>query len=168
MPTPPSTAAAIVVRRAGVADVSSLIELMRDFYAESGYPLDGRWAGSAFARLIGEPGLGCVWVAGQEQPPVGYAVLTLRYTMEHGALSGYVDDLFVRPECRRRGVARALLSELIAECKGRGCKAVYVEVGEQNAPAMRLYRQLGLEPFEDGRVLLGGDIEPGASPRAGR
>lgn len=148
----------MIVRPAGLADVVALIDLMREFYAESGYSLDPQWANSAFTHLIGDPGLGCIWVAEQGDLLMGHVVLTLRYTMEHGALSGYIDDLFVRPEYRRRGVARALVSELIAECRLRGCKAIYVEVGDQNVPAMRLYKQFGLEPFQDGRVLLSGKI----------
>jgi ribosomal protein S18 acetylase RimI-like enzyme len=69
----------------------------------------------------------------------GIAVLTLRYTMEHGALSGYIDDLFVRPEFRRQGIARALLSELLDECQRRSCKSIYVEVGDRNVAAIELY-----------------------------
>jgi GNAT superfamily N-acetyltransferase len=59
----------------------------------------------------------------------GHAVLTLRYTMEHGVLSGYIDDLFVKPQFRRQRIARALLSELFDECRRRTCKSIYVEVG---------------------------------------
>ena len=58
----------------------------------------------------------------------GHAVLTFRYTMEHGALSGHIDDLFVKPEFRRQRIARALVSELFDECKRRRCKSIYVEV----------------------------------------
>jgi ribosomal protein S18 acetylase RimI-like enzyme len=153
MPTQP-LATPIALRRAGSADVGVLIDLMREFYAEAGYSVDGQWASSAFTRLIEDPGLGCVWVAWNDKSPIGHAVLTLRYTMEHGASSGYIDDLFVRPEYRRRRIARALLSELIAECRQRDCKAIYVEVGDGNVPAMQLYREMGLERFADGRVLL--------------
>jgi len=149
----------MTVRRAHSADVGALIALMREFYAESGFPLDQQWARGAFTRLIEDPELGCVWLAEHNDAPVGHTVLTLRYTMEHGAPSGYIDDLFVRPEFRRRGAARALLSALIAECRLRGCKALYVEVGDRNTPAMHLYEQMGLKPFQDGRVLLSGEID---------
>lgn len=148
----------MIVRRAGPDDVDTLVELMRLFYAESGFPLEHTWARSAFSRLWDEPALGCVWLAEQEGAAMGHAVLTLRYTMEHGALSGYIDDLFVRSDFRRQGAARALLSELTAECRRRGCRSMYVEVGEQNAPAINLYVEFGLHPFEDGRTLLHGAV----------
>jgi ribosomal-protein-alanine N-acetyltransferase len=78
--------------------------------------------------------------------------------MEHGALSGYIDDLFVKPQFRRQRIARALLSELFAECRRRTCKSIYVEVGDRNVPAIELYSHLGLGPFQDGRVLFHGTV----------
>jgi GNAT superfamily N-acetyltransferase len=123
----------IAVRRATQSDVATLVELMREFYAEANYPLDQEWAEAAFSSL--------------------------RYTMEHGALSGHIDDLFVKPEFRRRRIACALLSELCDECKRRGCKSIYVEVGDRNVAAIELYRRFGLEPFQDGRVLFHGGLQ---------
>jgi ribosomal protein S18 acetylase RimI-like enzyme len=108
--------------------------------------------------LLEHPGLGCAWLAEYRNAPAGHAVLTLRYTMEHGALSGYIDDLFVRPAFRRQGIARALLSELSDECRRRNCKSIYVEVGDRNVAAIELYRRVGLRPFQDGRLLFHGTL----------
>lgn len=135
-------------------DIPALVDLMREFYAESSHTLDRSQAEAAFSRLVETPELGCVWLAERDGAPAGHAVLTLRYTMEHGALAGHIDDLFVRPRFRRHGIGRALLSELSSECESRGCRALYVEVGSDNTPALRLYGQLGLRAFTDGRVLL--------------
>jgi ribosomal protein S18 acetylase RimI-like enzyme len=150
--------APIVVRLAARADVGTLVDLMREFYAEANYPLDQGWAETSFSQLLEHAELGCVWLAECRGVVAGHAVLTVRYTMEHGALSGYIDDLFVKPKFRRQGVARALLSELFAECRRRRCKSMYVEVGERNVPAIELYRHFGLGPFHDGRVLLHGAL----------
>jgi ribosomal protein S18 acetylase RimI-like enzyme len=147
---------AVGVRRATRADIGRLVGLMREFYAEASYPLDRQWAENAFAELLEHPELGCVWLAEHGGVAVGHAVLTLRYTMEHAALAGHIDDLFVRTEFRRQGVGRALLAELMAECRRRDCKSVYVEVGEQNLPAVELYRRFGMQQFQDGRVLMHG------------
>jgi ribosomal protein S18 acetylase RimI-like enzyme len=146
------------VRLAEAGDVGSLVDLMHEFYAESGYSLDRPWAASSFLSLLGDPSLGCCWLACRGSEPVGHAVLTLRYTMEHGGMGGYVDDLFVRPRFRRRGAARAMLAELFAECRARGCRSVQVEAGRDNAAALRLYAEFGLVAHEDGRVLLVGPL----------
>jgi ribosomal protein S18 acetylase RimI-like enzyme len=129
---------------------------MREFYAEANFTLDMKWAEAAFLQLLQQPELGCVWLAKCHDVAAGHAVLTLRYSMEHGALSGHIDDLFVKLEYRRQHVARALLSELFDECRRRACKSICVEVGNRNAPALELYRQYGLAPFRDDRELLHG------------
>ena len=144
----------LAVRRASQDHVDLLVSLMQHFYAEAGYQLNCSWARASFLTLLSEPTLGCVWVAYAQDKAVGHAVLSVRYTMEHGSLSGYVDDLFVEPEYRRRGVARALLSALFEECRARGCKSVQVEVGQSNVAARELYTEFGLAPYRDGRILL--------------
>ena len=153
-----SLRATTVVRRATRSDVGTLVDLMREFYAESNHPLDEKWAELSFSKLLEHSDLGCVWLAECHRVAAGHAVLTLRYTMDHGALSGYIDDLFVKPQFRRQRIARALLSELFDECRRRICKSIYVEVGDRNVPAIELYSHFGLGPFHDGRVLFHGAV----------
>src|SRR5512138_1663164 len=108
------------VRLATRPDIPRLVELMREFYAESSFPLDRDWAGRAFAGLIDEPRHGAVWIIECGGQPVGHVVLSVRFAMEFGGLSGYIDDLFVRPGHRRQGAASAGLDALMAECRHRG------------------------------------------------
>ncbi len=141
-------------RIATAADVPTLIDLMQEFYAESGYVLDRGWAHASFLALLrnkahGETRLMC---AGAEV--AGYGVLTLRFSMEFGGLDACIDDLFVRPAFRRRGLARHALKQLFAECGRRGALAVRVEVGKNNLPAKALYGSFGLRPHDDGRETL--------------
>jgi len=136
------------------SDVPRLVELMREFYAEASFPLDQEWAARAFERLLEEPARGAAWIIEAEGIPVGHVVLSVRFAMEYGGLIGYIDDLFVRPSHRRRGAARAGLDALFAECRGRGCCSVHVEVGIENDAANALYKLYGLAPGEDRRQTL--------------
>lgn len=153
-----SVGADVSVRCATPEDIPALVALMGAFYAESSYPLDNDWASGAFRKLLSNPSLGCAWLAGAGGTAIGHAVLTARYTMEHGASSGYVDDLYVDPDHRRKGVGFALLGMLIRECRVRELASVYVEVGQSNRPALALYARFGLEPVTDGRLLLSGPL----------
>ena len=146
------------IRPATLDDVPALVVLMAAFYAESDYPLDGEWASAAFSKLLSNPSLGCAWLASAGGNCVGHAVLTARYTMEHGASSGYVDDLYVEPEYRRKGVGFALLETVFRECRVRELASVCVEVGQSNRAALALYAKFGLVPVTDGRVLLSGPL----------
>ncbi len=148
----------VLVRRAEVSDLGTLTELMHDFYAEAGYDLELQSAQSSFLGVLTAPALGAVWLAHRGQDAIGHAVLTVRYTMEHGGLSAYIDDLYVRPKFRRQGVAKSLLGALFADSRSRSCKFAYVEVGDTNEPARRLYESLGLHAVRDGRILASGAI----------
>ena len=142
------------IRRATPGDIPALVDLMREFYAEAGYPLDRGWAAAAFSALLGDDSRGAAWLASHEGEPAGYVVLTVRFSMEYGGLDAFIDDLFVRPGCRRLGLGRAALRELFDECGRRGVLAVHVEVGRDNAAAQSLYSGYGLESGGDGRQVL--------------
>lgn len=145
-----------LTRSATAQDISALVGLMSGFHAESGYVLDREAATLAFGRLLANPQFGGAWLASVGKDAAGYVVLTQRYSMDHGAFTAHIEDLYVKPSCRGSGVASALLSTLMEDCRRRECKSVQVEVGHDNAPAVALYRRFGLEPFTDGRILLHG------------
>lgn len=148
----------IQVHRATSADVGSLLALMHDFYAESGFVLNHTSAAAALQSLLSSPALGCIWIARASNVAIGHAVLTVRFTMEHEGLSGYIDELYVQPTQRRLGAGRSLLKELLTECRARHCKALHVEVGKSNAAAIALYAEFGLHPATDGRILASGPV----------
>ena len=56
---------------------------------------------------------------------------------------GYITNVAVRPDCRRQGVAAALLGALGAQGKERGLALPTLEVRQSNAPARALYEKLG-------------------------
>ncbi|HKP74776.1 MAG TPA: GNAT family N-acetyltransferase, partial [Longimicrobiaceae bacterium] len=103
------------VRPATSDDLPALVELMREFYAESDYPLPEENARRTFATLLAEPRLGGVWLMEVDGEPAGHVVLTVCFSMEYGGLRGFVDDLFVRPRFRGRGMAAAGLAALRAD-----------------------------------------------------
>ncbi len=124
---------------------------MREFYAESGYPLEHEWAAGSFARLLGDPARGAAWIAHADTEPAGYIVLVLRHSMEFGGLAGIIDDLFVRPAHRRRGNGALLMEGAFEHCRSLGAVAVEVDAGEDNAAAGALYRRFGLVANDAGR-----------------
>jgi ribosomal-protein-alanine N-acetyltransferase len=84
-----------------------------------------------------------------------------RFRVAHapdGSLLGYliawfiideaeIANLAVLPTARRRGVARALLEEIIAEARDYGISRLFLEVRESNAAARALYASRGFEPI---------------------
>ena len=71
-----------------------------------------------------------------------------------GAVCGYVGsqtvldetdmmNIAVRPDCRRQGIAAALIDELVARLKERGSHILRLEVRQSNGPAIALYNSMG-------------------------
>ena len=140
------------IRPAGPPDVPVLVALMTAFYAESDYPLPPAPAARAFHALLDDARLGGVWLAELDGDAVGHAVLTVGFSMEYGGLRGFVDDLFVRPAHRGRGLAAALLGAVRRRCVDDGVRAVHVEVGRENGAARRVYHRAGFA--DSGHLLL--------------
>ena len=131
------------VDRATPADLDRLVELMAEFYAETSFPFDRPRSRAAFERLLADPRWGSAWLLRWSGEPAGYFVLTLGYSMEYGGPSAFLDDLFVRAAFRGRGLGRAALAAMRAECEARGVRAVHLEVARDNPAAQALYRGAG-------------------------
>lgn len=131
------------LRIATPSDCGLLVELMSEFYGESHYALDRRRAESAFSELLRNEQLGRVWLVELQSEIVGYAVLTLGYSMEYGGRDAFVDDLFIRPAFRRKGLGRMTLAAMRAKSEELGVRALHLEVGRDNASAQALYLRAG-------------------------
>lgn len=84
--------------------------------------------------------------------PAGFAVWFHNYSTFLGRRGLYLEDLFVVPEWRGRGVGRALLTYLAQVAVARNCGRMEWSVLNWNEPALRFYRSLGATPMDDWTV----------------
>ena len=138
-------------RPAQRSDVPLLLRLMQGFYRDTDTPLDAKAAAHALAAVVGDPTLGRVFVIELGAEPAGYVVLSLGFSLEFLGRDAFVDELYVVPEHRGRGLGLAALRELESVATGLGVKALHLEVGPDNESALGLYRRAG---FEDRRHRL--------------
>ena len=131
------------MRPATFSDIPALIDLMTEFYAESGYALDCPLATTAFTTLLADQRLGYVWLIQAESAVVGHVVVTLKFAMEYGGMVACIDDLYVVPAARNKGLSTAALLHIREVCERTGIRAITVEVGADNGPAQAAYRRVG-------------------------
>jgi len=143
---------ALVIQPAAPIDIPELVALMTGFYAEADLTLPTGPAERAFQTLLSDARLGGVWLARIGRTAVGYAVLTVCFSMEYGGLRGFIDDLYVQYEARRQGAGAELLGAVRAAAGERGVRALHVEVGPDNQTARRLYARAGYA--ESGHLFL--------------
>jgi GNAT superfamily N-acetyltransferase len=94
-----------------------------------------RGAGVIFARVAGEA--------------VGFAVWFHNYSTFLSRPGLYLEDLFVLPPWRGRGIGRALLVHLAQMAVERGCGRMEWSVLDWNEPAIGFYKQLGAKPMDE-------------------
>jgi ribosomal protein S18 acetylase RimI-like enzyme len=78
-----------------------------------------------------------------DAPPAGVAQLRFRFSVWAAAPDCWLEDLYVRPEARRRGVASALMEACLERARERGCRRVELDTNESNDAALALYERFG-------------------------
>jgi GNAT superfamily N-acetyltransferase len=82
----------------------------------------------------------------------GFALFFHNFSTFRGQPGIYLEDVFVRPEARGRGIGRALLAQIAKVAVDRGCGRLEWSVLDWNAPAIRFYRSLDALPMDDWTV----------------
>jgi GNAT superfamily N-acetyltransferase len=88
--------------------------------------------------------------AGDE--PAGFALFFHTFSTFLGQRGLYLEDLFVVPEWRGRGLGRLLLSHLARIAVERGCGRMEWSVLDWNEPAIGVYRSVGAVPMDEWTV----------------
>jgi GNAT superfamily N-acetyltransferase len=146
------------MRKANEDDLLLFLELMTEFYGESGYELERNSTTKAFQAILEQPKLGRIWFIQDGSQDVGHVLVTFKFAMEYAGMIACIDDLFVRSPYRNRGLSTAALEEIRTYCKANQLRGMTVEVGNDNAPAQKVYRRIGFETLEN-RQLLGLALE---------
>ncbi len=86
-----------------------------------------------------------VFVAEWEGVAAGFALYFYSYSTWEGHHGIHVEDLYVSPEYRGRGVGKALLSKVAGVAVVEGCSRLEWSVLEWNSPAIDFYREMGAQ-----------------------
>jgi GNAT superfamily N-acetyltransferase len=101
------------------------------------------------AALFGVQRYAEVVFACSEGMEVGFALFFHNFSTFRGKPGIYLEDLFVRPAARGRGIGRALLAYLARTALERGCARLDWAVLDWNAPSIGFYRSLGAVALAD-------------------
>jgi GNAT superfamily N-acetyltransferase len=132
------------VRPAAPNDIPPLLALVRRYWEFQG--IEGFAAlriELVLQRLLAEPRLGAIWVAESDGRLVGYLIAVLVLSVEHRGLMAEMDEFFVLPEARSRGVGRQLLAAAETALAARGCVRMQLQLGVANSEARAFYQRRG-------------------------
>ena len=92
-------------------------------------------------------------IAEHDGRPAGFAFYFFNYSTWVGRPGIYVEDLFVLPEFRGRGIGKAMLQQVAAIAVEAGCQRLQLQVLDWNTPAIEFYRAVGGEFMDEWRTV---------------
>ena len=141
------------IRRARPEDSALIFALLRELaeYEKLTHELVVTEAGIADALFAGNPVLTCE-IAEWEGEPAGFAVWFFNFPTFAGRRGIYLEDLFVRPAFRGKGIGKALLAYLARLCVDNGWSRLQWSVLDWNTPSIDFYKSLGAQMMDEWKL----------------
>ena len=138
---------------AGPEHGEKLLPLVAAFHAEQGLRSTEEERAAAIQPLLDGIPHGSAYLIGPPRAPIGYIIVTFGWSVEFGGLDGFIDELFIRPGVRGRGIATEVLLTLPRALASAGLRALHLEVDKDDHGARQLYAKTGFQ-MRDGYHLM--------------
>ena len=142
---------------AGPEALETVLGLMERRQIESGHA-DWSDADRAFHTRATQPLCaggpeGAVWLIGPARAPLGYAIVTFGWGLDIGGRVGWLDDLFIRPSVRRRGIGREVANAIAVSLRQAQVNVIRVRLPRGEASAQEFCHACGIA-LDTGHILL--------------
>ena len=127
---------------AGPQDIARLLPLVAAFHTEVGIERSDELRARALTPLLEGIPHGVAYLFGLQKAPIGYVVISFGWSVELGGMDGYVDEIYIRPGVRGRGIGSEMLLKLPKALAEVGLCALHLEVSRDNTRARALYEKL--------------------------
>ena len=143
----------VTVRQARPTDARLIYSLIRELaeYERLAHVVDSTQDQIAAALFGPQPRVFC-HIAEWDGEPVGFALWFLSYSTFRGRHGLYLEDVFVRPAHRGKGIGKALMRHLARHCVEQGYARFEWVVLNWNEPSIKFYRSIGAEMLGDWRI----------------
>jgi ribosomal protein S18 acetylase RimI-like enzyme len=138
---------------ATVSEIDDVALLLAAQFEEHSIAFDQSVLRAAIRGAASQPARGEFLLA-RDDRSLGLAYLAYTWTLEHGGLSAWLEELYVIPEARSHGIGSRLLRSAMAHAKTAGCAAIDLEVASDHARAAHLYARAGFRQHQRARWYL--------------
>jgi GNAT superfamily N-acetyltransferase len=129
------------VRRSTRADLSELLELIREFNVVDHHAHDDARVRESLIPLLDSDEFGQVWQISTPEGARGYCVIAWGYSLESGGRECIVDEIFVTD--RSRGLGAQLLERALKGASSAGVKVAFLETEAHNERVRSFYQRQG-------------------------
>ncbi len=124
-------------------DFDRLIALAHAHHEELGQDSTPEALAAALEPLLTGVPHGAAWLIGPRRAPVGYVAVSFGWCIAHGGLEARVDELFIRPAVRGRGMAREALLALGKALRDGGVAVLHLKRLHDDPRGTRIGRAAG-------------------------
>ncbi len=149
----------VTIRAAESNDIEDLLQLMQSLQQNDPWsiPFCENDVRESLRELLVNSSVGRAFLICDAESCIGYLVLSFDFSLEFGGKNAWIDELFIRPEWRGRGIGSTALEFASQAARDLGAKVLHLEVNRGN-PAIDLYRRHGFE--DHNRYLLSKWLTP--------
>jgi GNAT superfamily N-acetyltransferase len=143
----------LMIRRARADEAGLVLSLVRELadYEKLLHEVEATEADISAALFDANPRLFCD-IAEWNREVAGFAVWFINFSTFSGRSGIYLEDLFVRPAQRSKGIGKALLSHLAKQCVANGWSRLQWSVLDWNTPSIEFYKSLGAQLMDEWTV----------------
>ena len=149
----------------GRKDLREIVSMARDYFVEleeidRGLGMEPDWEREYYEMLLMGLQARPFFMRGAraDDRTVGFVMFSYRVErMWMVAVRGYISNIYVLPEYRRRGIGRSLVADALARLRIAGAQSIEMEVYTDNSPGQAFWDRMGFESYKQRRRLFPSD-----------
>ncbi len=145
------------IQLASEKNLAELLPLVRSYHKFEGINLTEKGRASSLHTLLCNQSLGRIWLVYCDTALVGYIVLCVGYSIEFAGLDAFIDEFYIDPKFRGKGIGMRALELVKVEAKKAGIRTIHLEVARTNTKAQALYSRVSFKSREK-YVLMSVDL----------
>src|SRR4051794_40294162 len=130
------------------ASLDTALPLISAFYGEEALDYREARARRALVQLLDNPAQGAFQFIRVDGQPVGYFVLTICFSLEFGGRFALLDEFYVVPAHRGRGVGAGALDHIRHMAESWSLESIRLEIDRANLRLRAFYGRGGFKPHE--------------------
>lgn len=126
-------------------DIETLLPLVAAFHKHHEITQSQAQRRAALEMLFSGDVQAAAWLIGPPRAPVGYIAVAFGFSIELGGRDAFVDEFYIRPAVRGRGMGTQALQLLLPTLRQMGVRAIHLETRQGAAETLRFYQRNGFE-----------------------
>jgi GNAT superfamily N-acetyltransferase len=139
----------MTIKLAVESDIDTLLPLVHAFHSHEEILMTKDDRVSVVRRLLADPTWGRLWLIFDGVDLAGYIAICTGFSIEFRGNDAFVDEFYILPGSRGRGLGTEALRRIRTEAKALGIRALHLEVDRSNLKAKKLYAGAEFEARED-------------------